>query len=66
MYVNGSVLRLRTILTIALDPQMKNHGTVLSLERGWLISLTSLWKGESYLCLIWFFFMDVKTLIEAA
>lgn len=24
---------------------MKNHGTVLSLERGWLISLTSLWKG---------------------
>lgn len=27
---------------------------------------TSLWKGESYLCLIWFFFMDVKTLIEAA
>lgn len=59
-------IKVKTILIIVLDLQMKNHGTVLSLERGWLISLTNLWKGESYLCLIWFFFMDMKTLIEAA
>lgn len=66
MYVNGLALKSKIILTIVLDPQMKNHGTVLSSERGWLVSLTNLWKEENYSCLIWFFFMDVKTLMEVA
>ena len=52
MYVNGLALKSKIILTIVLDPQMKNHGTVLDLIRGWLSSLISLWKDRSYLCLI--------------
>lgn len=66
MYVNGLVLRLKTILTIALGPQMKNHGTVLSSERGWLVSLTSLWKRENCLCLILFFLKTVKMLMKVS
>lgn len=66
MYVNGLVLKLKTILTIVSDPQMKNHGTVLSSERGWLVNLISLWKGENCLCRILFFLKSVKMLMKVS